>query len=114
MNGGYLIAISGSKNITIDGTKVSKAWGDGINIQYLTSETTLPTYTRTPHNITIKNVISDMNRRQGLSIEAGVDIVIKNSEFTNTSGTAPQSGIDLEPSTSDSVISNVTMDGCLW
>lgn len=111
---GYLIAISGSKNITIDGTKVSKAWGDGINIQYLTSETTLPTYTRTPHNITIKNVISDMNRRQGLSIEAGVDIVIKNSEFTNTSGTAPQSGIDLEPSTSDSVISNVTMDGCYF
>lgn len=111
---GYLIAISGSKNITIDGTKVSKAWGDGINIQYLTSETTLPTYTRTPHNITIKNVISDMNRRQGLSIEAGVDIVIKNSKFTNTNGTAPQSGIDLEPSTKDSQILNVTIDGCYF
>lgn len=111
---GYLIAISGSKNITIDGVKVSKAWGDGINIQYLTSEPSLPTSIRNPKNIVIKNVISDMNRRQGLSIEAGSNIIVKNSEFTNTSGTAPQSGIDLEPSTRDSVISNVTIDGCYF
>lgn len=109
---GYLIAISGSKNVNIENMKCQNAWGDGLNLQYLFSETTLTHEEKTCTNIYIKNVVSDMNRRQGLSLESGENINIENCEFTNTNGIPPAFGIDIEPGNSYSTVNRVYIKNC--
>jgi hypothetical protein len=48
-------------------------------------------------NLTIKNCDIGYNRRQGITVGASDDIKILNNKIHNTKGTAPQSGIDIEP-----------------
>jgi hypothetical protein len=78
---------TGADNVTISNMTISDCWGDGL---YLggTSPVT---------KITIDNVISANNRRQGLSITNAKQITIKNSVFKDTNGIAPEAGIDIEP-----------------
>lgn len=82
---GHCVMILGkSFNVLLSGMTAHDCWGDGF-------------YIGGGRNITIDKVISDHNRRQGLSITAGSQIVVKNSVFKNTRGTSPESGIDIEP-----------------
>jgi putative uncharacterized protein (fragment) len=53
--------------------------------------------TQQTENVVLYNVVADNNRRQGLSITDGKKIKVLKSVFKNTMGTAPQSGIDIEP-----------------
>lgn len=48
-------------------------------------------------NITIKNCDIGYNRRQGISLVGSENVRILNNHIHNTNGTAPQSGIDIEP-----------------
>lgn len=102
---GMGINIRGSSNIMIRGTSVSDCWGDGFYLGMGSDK-------RTPcKDISISNVKSFNNRRQGISIVACIGAKITDSEFENTNGTAPASGIDLEPNGSDPV-KNVSISGC--
>ncbi|MCK9414523.1 MAG: right-handed parallel beta-helix repeat-containing protein [Prolixibacteraceae bacterium] len=87
---GYGIGIDTGNNITIDGVTTKDCWGDGIFISG--SPAANPST-----NITVKNVVSDSNRRQGLSVVSADGVIIQNSTFKNTIGTLPEAGIDLEP-----------------
>lgn len=95
---GVGINIVGSSKISVTGIHISNCWGDGIYIG-----------DRLASDIKIDNVISDNNRRQGLSITDARNVTITNSEFTNTNGTLPQAGIDIEPNPGQSV-ENVKID----
>lgn len=99
---GMGINITGSSNVTINGTAISGCWGDGI-------------YIKTSTSVVITNVASDRNRRQGLSITSVDGCLVTNSSFTNTSGTDPQAGIDVEPNSGETSanvqIVNCTMSG---
>lgn len=97
---GYGISLRIANNVTLDNIKCSKCWGDGIN---LNNAGTVGTDYNT--DIVIKDCICDDNRRQGMSIENGKNIIVENSQFINTgttAHTAPASGVDVEPAT-DSV-----------
>ncbi|MGX2961366.1 right-handed parallel beta-helix repeat-containing protein [Peribacillus sp. JNUCC 23] len=48
-------------------------------------------------NITIKNSDIGYNRRQGISLVGSDGVEIVNNHIHHTNGTAPQSGIDIEP-----------------
>ncbi|MDQ0975384.1 hypothetical protein QFZ31_005262 [Neobacillus niacini] len=48
-------------------------------------------------NITIKNSDIGFNRRQGISLVGSDGVKILNNHIHHTNGTAPQSGIDIEP-----------------
>ncbi|MFJ7728141.1 right-handed parallel beta-helix repeat-containing protein [Neobacillus sp. NPDC097160] len=48
-------------------------------------------------NMTIKNCDIGYNRRQGITVGASDDIKIINNKIHHTKGTAPESGIDIEP-----------------
>jgi hypothetical protein len=82
---GMGVLISGGSNVYVDSIQANELWGDGFYIG------------QGAKNINVCNVVSNHNRRQGLSIVGGDGIIIKNSAFTNTDGTNPQSGIDIEP-----------------
>jgi parallel beta-helix repeat protein len=48
-------------------------------------------------NITIQNCDIGYNRRQGISLVGSENVTIINNHIHHTNGTAPQSGIDIEP-----------------
>ncbi|MGX9245764.1 right-handed parallel beta-helix repeat-containing protein [Sphingobacterium multivorum] len=90
---GHGIFIGGVANVSISNMVISSFWGDGININ--TAEEDKEVLVN--RNVIISEVTCLNNRRQGLSIEAGKDINILHSKFISNYGTAPQSGIDIEP-----------------
>jgi len=95
---GMGININGSSNIVIDSVTTRDAWGDGIYI----GEASIPAT-----NVTVCNVTSDNNRRQGMSITSADGVLVKNSIFKNTNGTLPEAGIDMEPDGNAPYVKNV-------
>jgi parallel beta-helix repeat protein len=85
---GMGINLLGATGVLIDGVTVKNCWGDGIYIG------------KNTQNVTVSSVTSDNNRRQGISITWADGVVIRDSVFKNTGGTAPGSGIDMEPNES--------------
>ncbi len=74
-----------ASNVTVTGVTVSECWGDGFYVCDNSS------------NITFTNCVGNHNRRQGLSITAGNTFLVTGCTFSNTTGTDPQCGIDIEP-----------------
>ncbi|MCK9412543.1 MAG: right-handed parallel beta-helix repeat-containing protein [Prolixibacteraceae bacterium] len=99
---GHGFTILGTDNIMVKDLTVKNCWGDGIYVGKGTVMT---------KNVTIDNVISDNNRRQGMSVVMVDGMVVKNSVFKNTNGTDPQAGIDLEPNLGNTV-NNVKILNC--
>lgn len=102
---GMGINILGSNNISIYDISISNCWGDGIYIAGATQA-----YSQ---NVTVERVISDNNRRQVISIISVKGLIIRDSTFSNTNGTRPQSGIDLEPDKSNEFIQNVLIENVI-
>jgi Right handed beta helix region len=81
----HCLNIVNASNITISGISCNDSGGDGLYVSYST-------------NVTVQDSVFDNNRRQGSSIVEGVNhIHYLRDHFTNTNGTAPQSGIDIGP-----------------
>lgn len=107
----YGIFIRNAKSINISGITCKLFWGDGI---YIYPGVVTDGFIPVCRNIVIDYVTCDSNRRQGISIVGGENIVIKNSRLLNTGsikGTAPSSGIDIEPAKGLSV-DNIVIDNC--
>jgi parallel beta-helix repeat protein len=88
---GMGITLRGATNIVVQGVTAKNFWGDGFYISGASK------------NIKFCSVIAENNRRQGMSIISVDGMVVKNSVFKNTNGTAPQAGIDLEPNDEDTI-----------
>jgi hypothetical protein len=68
---------------------------------------------RASDNVTIEDSIFSNNRRQGSSITGQVNhLYYLRDHFTNTVGTAPQSGIDIEPNSPGDYLLDVNIDDC--
>lgn len=81
----HCMDIEGASNVTIGGISCNDSGGDGL---YLADST----------NVAVEDCIFNNNRRQGSSITGGVNhVYYLRDHFTNTNGTLPQSGIDIEP-----------------
>ena len=97
---GMGIRITGAKNIVVQGTTCNEFWGDGFYIG--------ETATGKPsENIRLVDIKADRNRRQGLSLISGKSIEIVDASFTNTNGTAPAAGMDIEPNNPRNVLENI-------
>jgi hypothetical protein len=83
------VFIFGSSHVQIDGLESSGHGGDGF---YIGGPAGSPS-----SDIALKGCRADSNRRQGLSITSARRVRVVDCEFSDTSGTAPQFGIDLEP-----------------
>lgn len=104
---GYGLNIQASNHVYVSNMHISDCWGDGIWIGAIG-----PDHNATPStDVTIDNVISTNNRRQGLSIGPVDGVVIKNSTFSGSNGTKPESGIDIEPQ-AQGFARNITIDTC--
>jgi len=95
---GMGINILASNNIVVDGVTTKEARGDGIYI----GGSTIPS-----KNITVCNLVSDNNYRQGLSVTSADGVVIRDSIFKNSNGTLPEAGIDIEPDSNAFYVRNI-------
>jgi hypothetical protein len=96
---GYGINISGSEDVEILNVHISNCWGDGLLIGGLGSGAIL----QRSNHVTLNNIVTDNNRRQGLTLAPSHHVYIYNSTFSHSNGTAPQAGIDMEPQTQGNV-----------
>jgi polygalacturonase len=105
---GHGIALRGASRTVIDGTRVSKCWGDGISIgsAKVGGRTNLST------DIEIVRVSCFGNRRQGLTIGRSRGVYVHDSEFSDTAGTPPAAGIDIEPD-GPQTASDVRIERCV-
>jgi len=90
---GYGINISGASNVLVHNVALSEFWGDGMWI----GATGKHGRQDRSNYVTVNNVTSSHNRRQGMSIGPAQHVYIVNSTFKNTQGTLPEAGIDFEP-----------------
>jgi len=95
---GMGLSITSSSRILVQGLTVSDCWGDGFYVAKACSA------------LTFSKVVADRNRRQGISIVGGEDILVKASTFKNTQGTPPECGIDVEPNAGETVTRLVIVD----
>ena len=79
----------------MEGLTIVESGGDGIGV--------------TGKNITIRKCVCDRNHRQGISVFSVENLLIEDCVLSNTSGTAPQSGIDFEPDHPNEILKNVVM-----
>jgi parallel beta-helix repeat protein len=77
----------GASDVLIEDVELVDFWGDGIYVGGSTVNT----------NIKIKHCTIDNCRRQGITVVFADNILIDGNTITGINGTAPQSGIDLEP-----------------
>jgi parallel beta-helix repeat protein len=102
---GHGVNVRASDHVVIDSVHATQMWGDGF---YIGRNLTEPPASS---EIMITSCTGDDNRRQGLSITDAHDVAVWNSTFENTHGTAPEAGIDLEPSADDRVVQHVALRG---
>lgn len=96
---GMGIEIKDSQNISISNMSINKMWGDAI---YIGSNGK-----HTNYNIKLSNLKMDDNRRQGLSLISVKKLRASNLVVTNTNGTSPGSGIDIEPNNAKSLLEDI-------
>lgn len=106
---GHGIMIRGAARVTVSNLGVSRCWGDGISIGGLAR---VGAEGQPSTDILIANVVSRGNRRQGLTIGRSRRVRVVDSEFSDTHGTKPEYGIDIEPDRPGRA-EDVTIERCI-
>ena len=95
------LRITHSRNVCVEGLRMEQSGGDGITIG------------RGSENITVRGCTCDGNHRQGISLTDGENILIEDTILSNTGGTNPQAGIDIEPDLNYERLVNISLRNCL-
>lgn len=106
---GHGIMIRGSSRVTVRNIHVSGCWGDGISIGAVKHRGGRVV---SSSDVVIAGVVCTRNRRQGLTIGRSRRVRVRDSEFSDTSGTLPGCGIDIEPDAGDGA-HDVRIENCL-
>lgn len=102
---GMGIEIKDSQNISISNMSINKMWGDAI---YIGTNGKNSTY-----GINLSNIKMNDNRRQGISIISVDTLIARNISASNTSGTKPASGIDIEPNDGSMLVKNIQLENII-
>ncbi len=110
---GMGIDVWSSRNVVIKDIAVENCWGDCIYIGQ--SKDVKESF---PENVIIDNVRCTASRRQGLSIIAGRNIIVKNSLFADI-GTIkfspPGAGLDIEPNRyGETIVDSIVISNCVF
>lgn len=106
---GHGVMIRGATRVTVRDLHISRCWGDGISIGGAKTDGGRIVPSR---DVVIADVVCDGNRRQGLTIGRSRQVRVYRSQFTNTGGTLPGCGIDVEPDAGD-IAQEVRIEDCL-
>lgn len=96
---GMGISINNAVDVKVYNAVVKDCWGDGFYIGGKSFSS----------NISIIGGLIDNNRRNGISITGGENILLQDLVISNSNGANPQSGIDLEPNTQQNKKLNIAL-----
>ena len=96
---GHGLTVRGASRVSIHDIRISDCWGDGISIGANPSRPGRPV--APSEDVVVSRVACTGNRRQGLTIGRSRRVQVLDSEFSNTYGTPPAAGIDVEPDSGD-------------
>ena len=82
--------------------------GDGI----MTGGLELGTAATRTRNVVVRNVSLENNHRQGMSVISAVGLLVEDTVFRGTNGTAPEAGVDIEPDNPKSTLVDVVFRRC--
>ena len=102
----HCLNIRSCTNVRVCGLTLAESGGDGIYLGVAKGGVT-------NKNVVINDVVCDANHRQGISVISAEDLLIEDTVLKNTSGTAPQAGIDFEPNRPNEKIVNCVMRNCV-
>lgn len=103
----HAISLRNSKNFVLSNLQIEESGGDGIYIAGFKQGT----YSE---NIHILNCSFINNKRQGMSIISGKNIFVEKCIFTETKGTLPGAGLDIEPNSKYDLINNIKFENCVF
>ena len=95
----HLISLRNVNNAVVRDLLIEESGGDGV-------------YILQSHNVLLENLVCRGHNRQGTSLIAGSDIVIRNCVFKETKGALPECGMDIEPARSTFSVGKVLVDNC--
>lgn len=104
----HCVLLMSCTNINIYGLKLMDSGGDGIIIASWSGVA----YQRYCENIFLKDLWSDNNYRQGISVISAQHLRVENCWFSNTVGTAPQAGVDIEPNQPFERLIDIVFEKC--
>ena len=96
------IQILQSEFVILRHISVLESGGDGVYISGIPGSS----------NVHIHDCVFDRNYRQGMSVIGAVNLLVERTQFSNTNGTAPSAGVDLEPNHPANQLTNVTFTDC--
>lgn len=88
------VFIRGSSNVIVRDMHISNCWGDGLVVAGASVWQAPPVPSV---NVLVANIVSTGNRRQAMSVGYVNGVKVYDSEFSNSHGTSPQCGVDIEP-----------------
>lgn len=100
------VFIFGARNVIIDGLESSDSGGDGFYVGGNTSDPAT--------NIKLLNCLADNNRRQGYSLVSADNFYMDHCSGTNTTGTGPSAGLDIEPNNTSDILNNIVIKDCYF
>ena len=103
----HALSMAGAENVLVENMSFVSSGGDGIEIHWLRGGSVAC------RNVVIRRCVCDDNHRQGISVVSAENLLIEDCVLKNTSGTAPEAGIDFEPDWNPHRLVNCTMRRCL-
>ncbi|SMO83651.1 Right handed beta helix region [Chryseobacterium rhizoplanae] len=100
---GMGINIKDAVNVKVYNPVIKDCWGDGIYIGG----------NGFSNNISVIGGLIDNNRRNGISVISGDNILLQNLVVSNTNGANPKTGIDIEPNTPDNKKVNISLQSII-
>lgn len=104
----HAIRFLGCENIKVLGLRIESSGGDGIYIGATRDKRFVPC-----KNVLIRDCVSDDNYRQGMSVTSADTVLIENCVLSNTRGTLPAAGIDMEVHNPKDVLANIVISNCV-
>lgn len=97
------IYLLGCSNVVLEDVTSSSNKGDGIYLGAGVSACS---------GIQVNRGMFNANHRNGMSVVACTSSRFIDTDFTNTSGTAPQDGVDIEPNLTTDTVTDLLFRGC--
>lgn len=95
---GMCLKLIDVENVYIESVALKACWGDGLYLGVKKYQSRM---------VWIEGVLADGNRRNGITVVAGENVVVSNSVSVRNSGAAPEAGLDIEPNRAGDVLRGV-------
>ena len=97
----HAVSVSGSGTTVRDLTILSSG-GDGVYVR------------DNAKDVTLENLVCRDHHRQGISVICATRLRVRNCRFEETSGTAPQCGVDIEPNRPSDRLEDILFEDCVF